>query len=128
MQSQLVCFFNFFFVSLIYIYFTLLFFLNLSIVIDPRFKLSYYRKQEWEQHYIEAAKKIFISTFKDFYQNNNAINDIQNNDESDFFLSIFVDNNNNNNSEVEAYLQQPVAPVKTDPLLWWKVNCMNVFL
>ena len=57
-------FFQFFFVSLIYIYFTLLFFLNLSIVINPRFKLSYYRKQEWEQHYIEAAKKIFTVAHK----------------------------------------------------------------
>src|SRR6266511_650760 len=98
-----------------------------SIVIDPRFKLGYYQKQEWEQYYIDAAKKIFTDTFKNFYQDNidDANNRENTNDESDFLFNILGGNNNNDYNEAEAYLQQPVASIKTDPLTWWKVNCMN---
>ena len=101
----------------------------LSIVIDPRFKLGYYQKQEWEQYYINAAKKIFTDTFKNFYQDNidDANNRENTNDESDFLFNILGGNNNNDYNEAEAYLQQPVASIKTDPLSWWKVNCM-IFL
>jgi len=96
-----------------------------SIVIDPRFKLGYYQKQEWEQYYIDAAKKIFTDTFKNFYQDNidDANNRENTNDESDFLFK--GGNNNNDYNEAKAYLQQPVASIKTDPLTWWKVNCMN---
>jgi len=114
---------------LIYTFYIIVFFLiyYLSIVIDPRFKLCYYQKQEWEQYYINAAKKIFTDTFKNFYQDNvdDANNRENTNDESDFLFNILGGNNNNDYNEVEAYLQQPVASIKTDPLQWWKVNCMN---
>src|SRR5436190_2096908 len=118
-----------FFFCLIYTFYIIVFFLiyYVSIVIDPRFKLGYYQKQEWEQYYIDAAKKIFTDTFKNFYQDN--INDANNrentNDESDFLFNILGENNNNDYNEAEAYLQQPVTSIKTDPLTWWKVNCMN---
>ena len=76
-----------------------------SIVIDPRFKLGYYQKQEWEQYYIDAAKKIFTDTFKNLYQDN--IDDTNNrentNNESDFLFNILGGNNNNDYNEAEAY-------------------------
>src|SRR6266498_1995704 len=121
--------FSIFFFRLIYTFYIIVFFLiyYLSIVIDPRFKLCYYQKQEWEQYYINAAKKNFTDTFKSFYQDNvdDANNRENTNDESDFLFNILGGNNNNDYNEVEAYLQQPVASIKTDPLQWWKVNCMN---
>src|SRR2546423_3912677 len=58
MQLQLVIiFFQFF--CLIYTFYIIVFFLiyYVSIVIDPQFKFGYYQKQEWEQYYIDAAKK-----------------------------------------------------------------------
>src|SRR3954471_1388557 len=125
MQLHLVSiFFQFF----LYILYNLFFFkiYYLSIVIDSRFKLCYYQKQEWEQCYINAARKIFIDTFKNFYQDNIDANNRENtNDKGNFFFNILGGNNNNDYNEVEAYLQQPVASIKTDPLQWWKVNCMN---
>ncbi len=117
---------------MIYTFYIIVFFLiyYLSIVIDPRFKLCYYQKQEWEQYYINAAKKIFTDTFKNFYQDNvdDANNRENTNDESDFLFNILGRNNNNDYNEVEAYLQQPVASIKTDPLQWWKVNCIIFFV
>src|SRR2546421_7571930 len=60
------------FFCLIYTFYIIVFFLiyYVSIVIDPQFKLGYYQKQEWEQYYIDVAKKIFTDTFKNFYQDN----------------------------------------------------------
>src|SRR6266516_4619610 len=83
--------------------------------------------EKLKTYYIDTAKKIFTDTFKNFYQDN--IDDTNNrentNDESDFLFNILGENNNNDYNEAEAYLQQPVASIKTDPLIWWKVNCMN---
>ncbi|CAB5124200.1 unnamed protein product [Rhizophagus irregularis] len=90
-----------------------------------RFKLSYYQKQEWEQHYIDAAKQIFTDTFKNNYQDNiDIINESENtiNNDNDFFFNIFGSNSNNDYNEIEAYLQQPAASIKTNPLQWWKTN------
>jgi len=124
MQSQLV---RIFFVSFVHLYICFFLIYYSSIVIDPRFKLYYYQKQEWEQCYIDAAKKIFTDTFENFYQDNvDAANNREKaNDESDFLFNILGVNNNNEYNEAEAYLQQPVTSIRTDPLQWWKVNCMN---
>ena len=120
--------FSIFFLFNLYILYNCFFLIYyVSIVINPQFKLGYYQKQEWEQYYIDAAKKIFTDTFKNFYQDNidDANNRENTNDESDFLFNILGGNNNNDYNEAEAYLQQPVASIKTDPLTWWKVNCMN---
>ena len=123
-QSQLVSiFFHFFLFDLCILYNCFFLIYYLSIVIDPRFKLCYYQKQEWEQHYIDMAKKIFNDTFKNFYQDNVDTNNRENiNDEGDFFFNILGGNNNNDYNEVETYLQQPPASIRTDPLQWWKTN------
>lgn len=69
------------------------------------------------------AKKIFNDTFKNFYQDNVDTNNRENiNDEGDFFFNILGGNNNNDYNEVETYLQQPPASIRTDPLQWWKTN------
>src|SRR5206468_11017449 len=68
------------FFCLIYTFYIIVFFLiyYLSIVIDPRFKLCYYQKQEWEQCYINAAKKIFTNTFKNWFQDSVDANNREN--------------------------------------------------
>jgi hypothetical protein len=65
----------------------------------------------------------------DTYNNNyhdSTINDNINETneiEDDFFKDVFGDDINKvNRNEIEEYLQQPVVPMKTDPLQWWKVN------
>src|SRR5436189_1926163 len=105
MQLQLVIiFFNFFLFDLYILYNCFFLIYYVSIVIDPRFKLGYYQKQQY--YYIDAAKKIFTDTFKNFYQDNidDANNRENTNDESDFLFNILGGNNNNDYNEAEAYI------------------------
>src|SRR5437764_10730622 len=104
MQLQLVIiFFQFFLFDLyiLYNYFFLIYYV--SIVIDPRFKLGYYQKQEWEQYYIDAAKKIFTDKLKNFYKNN--INDVKNkekiNNKSNFLFIKLEEIKKNNKNKVK---------------------------
>src|SRR5437764_138653 len=93
MQLQLVIiFFNFFLFDLYILYNCFFLIYYVSIVIDPQFKLGYYQKQEWEQYYIDAAKKIFTDTFKNFYQDNidDANNRENTNDQSYFISNIII--------------------------------------
>lgn len=92
-------------------------------------KLNYYKKQQWEQKFIDSTKLIFITTFKsDYASKTNIINDNckNNNNENDFLYELFGANNNNSSDEfeVEDYLNKSVEGPKTNPLIWWKVNCI----
>src|SRR5207247_9293993 len=97
------------FFHLIYTFFIIVFFLiyYLSIVINSRFKLCYYQKQEWEQYYINAAKKIFTDTFKNFYQDNvdDANNRENTNDKSDFLFNILEENKNKDYNDIREYIE-----------------------
>jgi len=66
-----------------------------------------------------------MDTYNNNYQDstiNDNINET-NEIEDDFFKDVFGDDINKvNRNEIEEYLQQPVVPMKTDPLQWWKVN------
>lgn len=86
-------------------------------------KLNYYKKQQWEQKFIDSAKLIFINTFKsDYASKTNIINDNceNNNNENDFLYELFGANNNNSSDEfeVEDYLNKLVEGPKTNPLIW----------
>ncbi|CAB5204063.1 unnamed protein product [Rhizophagus irregularis] len=72
----------------------------------------YYSKTDNSHMYTIATN----STIND---NINETNEI----EDDFFKDVFGDDINKiNRNEIKEYLQQPVVPMKTDPLQWWKVN------
>ena len=66
-----------------------------------------------------------MDTYNNNYQDstiNDNINET-NEIEDDFFKDVFGDDINKvNRNEIEEYFQQPVVPMKTDPLQWWKVN------
>ncbi|CAB4403415.1 unnamed protein product [Rhizophagus irregularis] len=100
---------------------------TIATILDPRLKLNYYKKQQWEQKFIDSAKLIFINTFKsDYASKTNIINDNceNNNNENDFLYELFGANNNNSSDEfeVEDYLNKSVEGPKTNPLIWWKHN------
>ena len=97
------------------------------IVLDPRLKLNYFKKQQWEQKFIDQAKTIFINTYNHDYANKTNIisnNYENNNNDNDFLYEIFGSKNINydNEFQVEEYLNKPIEGPKTDPLRWWKVN------
>jgi hypothetical protein len=47
-------------------------------------------------------------------------------DHDDYFSDLFgiKENFYETESELEDYLHKPIVPHKTDPLQWWKVNCI----
>lgn len=69
-----------------------------------------------------------MDTYNNNYQDSTIDDNINerektNQIDDDFFNDIFGDDINKvNHNEIEEYLQQPVVPMKTDPLQWWKVN------
>lgn len=87
--------------------------------------MNFYIKEKWEPEFVDQAKNIFTNTYNNNYfkTNNDVINDDHDHDKDDFFYEIFgVDNNTSDNLEIEEYLKKPVEHMKTDPLVWWKVN------
>ena len=110
----------------------MIFFFVLNTVLDPRLKLNYYKKYEWEEEFINQAKNIFIDVYKKDYSSTTTINDNEEViNEDDFFYELFGNNNNNNNDndfEIEDYLNKPVVGFKVDILQWWRVNCNLIFL
>ncbi|GBC28488.2 ribonuclease H-like protein [Rhizophagus irregularis DAOM 181602=DAOM 197198] len=82
---------------------------TIATILDPRLKLNYYKKQQWEQKFIDSAKLIFINTFKsDYASKTNIINDNceNNNNENDFLYELFGANNNNSSDEFEHNEEQ----------------------
>lgn len=105
-------------------------FIKFILVLDPRIKLKYYENQEWEQEYINMAKKILTDKYNECYYNADTDTDTAtnvatttNNNENNFFTFSFGINYNNNQKEdeLEEYLRKPPVNPQTDPLQWWKV-------
>ena len=124
------------FVLNLFNYFLFSYFFPLLIsVLDPRIKLNYYKKQEWEEKYIDAAVKIIKDTYNNDYQNISTSPSVDTShttiiNEDDYFSDLFGVNEFNHyekEKELENYLQKPVVSFKTDPLQWWKVNCILIF-
>ena len=85
-------------------------------------KLTYHRNNNWEERYINEARK----TITDLYQNQYApvANDLvedNNLPEDDLFCHIYKKRRLSNENELDLYLSAPVVPGEVDLLQWWKV-------
>ncbi|CAB4414418.1 unnamed protein product [Rhizophagus irregularis] len=94
----------------------------IATILDPRVKLKYYQQQDWEQEYIDAARKIVTDTYNKNYKNNLCPNFVDESEDQNDFFSIFNLDNNHDEDELEEYLRKPVVAFKTDPLQWWKAH------
>ena len=91
---------------------------------DLRIKLNYYKKQKWEEKYIDAAVKIITDTYNNDYQNISTSPSVDTShttiiNEDNYFLDLFGVNEFNHyekEKELENYLQKPVVSFKTDSL------------
>src|SRR6266498_5559550 len=89
------------------------------LVLDSRVKLKYYKKQEWEQEYVDAAIKIIKDVYSENYRNNNSLYidiETQENDQNNFFGIFETVNKSDDKDELEEYLRKPVVNFKTDLL------------
>jgi hypothetical protein len=95
--------------------------------LDPRIKLKYYQKQEWESEYITNATEIVRNIYDKYYKHITSTSGSQADDSSDFLANVFGNINEIENDELEDYLQKPIIAFKTDPLQWWKVIFLFFF-
>jgi hypothetical protein len=118
---------------------------NICLVLDPRSKLDYHTRNEWEEQYIQQARTILENEYEQYiddgiHQTNqlpsasasaSATNDVAlpsapnsttNTLFEDFLDEIYGGETNEAiEDEVQRYLSTPVVR-KIDPLNWWKTN------
>jgi hypothetical protein len=114
------------FISMICICYKFRLYVNtlLSLVLDPRFKLSYYKEQKWEKRFINAAQHKIKEIFRLKYASNDTevnTNDLES-DEEEFAMDIFKQRSFVKADELDEYLKAPTASRKTNVLSWWKVS------
>jgi len=85
-------------------------------------KLSYHKKNNWEEEYITEARK----TISDLYENQYApvINDAveENESDDDIFNHMYKKRRaSHSESELNLYLESQIVPSDVDLLQWWKV-------
>ncbi|CAB5193526.1 unnamed protein product [Rhizophagus irregularis] len=102
----------------------------ISTILDPRCKLNYYKKNNWEQKYIDKATNIITDKYKEIYQSiSNSPTDTDTTittnttNKNNFLFELFeFENNIEDIDELQDYLNKPVISPKMDPLGWWKSN------
>jgi hypothetical protein len=91
---------------------------------DPRLKLQYYKDNNWEESFIQNAKKQITDLWNSTYKTNTFTSEEfaeNNNDDDDLFSHIFKKQKTGEKDELSNYFNEGVVTNKTDILLWWKV-------
>jgi hypothetical protein len=99
--------------------------INIILVLDPRFKLNYYKEQKWEKIFISAAQLKIKEIFRLEYAPNDIeanVNILESDLDDEFSMDIFKRKSYVKADELDEYLKAPNAPPKTNVLSWWKVN------
>lgn len=95
---------------------------------DPRLKLDYYKTNKWESYYIDLAKNIVTTIWESKYKNILDVNQSSNDLEDELLSHVFTRKETESKDELKAYLREPTVTMKTDILLWWKVNFIIYYI
>ncbi|GBC14748.2 zinc finger BED domain-containing protein RICESLEEPER 2-like [Rhizophagus irregularis DAOM 181602=DAOM 197198] len=87
----------------------------ISTILDPRCKLNYYKKNNWEQKYIDKATNIITDKYKEIYQSiSNSLTDTDTTittnttNKNNFLFELFeFENNIEDIDELQDYLNKP---------------------
>lgn len=90
-------------------------------VLDPRIKLKYYKDNNWEESFINTARKTITDIYDTDYSPRFEDGASEDNEEDDLIIHIYKRQRIDKESELKEYLEGPVAPEKTNILQWWKV-------
>ncbi|CAB4485121.1 unnamed protein product [Rhizophagus irregularis] len=88
-------------------------------ILDPRIKLQYYKDNMWEESFIQEARKQVTNLWETTYKLNISEN-VEPSDDADdeLFGHIFKKQKIEEKDELSIYLNEGVAPSKTDILMW----------
>ncbi|GBC14125.2 ribonuclease H-like protein [Rhizophagus irregularis DAOM 181602=DAOM 197198] len=94
-----------------------------ATVLDPRIKLQYYKDNMWEESFIQETRKQVTNLWETTYKPNISEN-VEPSDDADdeLFGHIFKKRKIEEKDELSIYLNEGVAPGKTDILMWWKLH------
>ena len=93
---------------------------------DLRFKFEYYTDHNWNESYISEAKSIVTEIWESEYKNIAEDEQSSDNLEDELLSHIFKRHRTENKDELKTYLGEPTVSKKTDVLLWWKVNLIQI--
>lgn len=90
---------------------------------DPRLKLQYYKDNNWEESFIQEAKRQITELWKSSYKINDNLEseEFSDNTDDDLFNHIFKKQRIEEKDELNTYLNEKIVSSKTDILVWWKV-------
>lgn len=98
--------------------------LFVAVVINPAFKLQYFKEHSWDNRAIKKIRSKVIAMYLGHYNgdiDSNADEDVE--DTDDFMAHLSKrSKREKTQSEVEIYLGEPTVSTKVNTLEWWKVN------
>jgi hypothetical protein len=86
-------------------------------------KLTYHKTNNWEDKYIDEARKAISDLYESQYApvSNDAVVEDEHS-EDDLFCHIYKKRRlSNSESELDLYLGTPIVPGEVNLLQWWKV-------
>jgi hypothetical protein len=96
-----------------------------ATILDPRFKLQYYKESDWEQKWIDEAMKSLHNAYA-YYRDPPAPRTAERlpveRGRTDLMKTVFKHRPTEKPDELDEYLNAPAADGGTDALQWWKAN------
>ncbi|CAB5351885.1 unnamed protein product [Rhizophagus irregularis] len=96
----------------------------ISIILDPRLKLKYYKDHNWEETLVNTIYQKFVNIYNKFYASTKpeVLNNTSEIKEKSVMSRVFKRRNIEYINEIQTYLSLSLMNEETDPLEWWKVN------
>jgi len=93
-------------------------FFTIFLVLDPRLKLAYHKSNDWEERFINEARKTITDLYNQYAPA--AIEPIEDDNlpKDDLFNHIYKKRRLSNENELDLYLGTPIVPGEVNLLQW----------
>jgi len=96
-------------------------------VLDPRFKIEWFKQKQWDKAIVEDYERIFKETYALYHNvSNESRSERSRVDKDALGYEELVFGEKVVTNEFEDYLNSPLASHSADPLAWWR-NCREQY-